>query len=237
MEPFEYRHDGEVFRGQLALPGEPGPHPGVLVMHDGRGVGDFVCGRARALAELGYVALAADLYGQGRVFDDPAEGSAAAIDLRERGEVLRGRVVASFEAFRSLSEVEDDRIGAIGYCLGGQCVLELARSGADARAVVSFHGALTTHERAAPGRVRARVLVLTGARDPYAPPEHRAALQRELDDAGADWQMTVYGSGKHGFTDPIADEAAATVPGVGYSRELDRLSWAQAMRFLDWSLQ
>ena len=233
MEAFEYSHAGATYRGQLVLPEGKGPHPGVLVLHDGRGVSEFVCAVAQRWAALGYAALAADLFGDGRQYPDPAEGTAAVRKLMGQGELLRDRTVASFEAFRACDAVDARRIGAIGYCFGGLCVLELARSGAELAAVVSFHGGLATHAPAAPGAVRARVLVLTGALDPFAPAEERAAFEAEMSAAGADWHMTVYGSGKHGFTDPIADEMAAAVPGVAYSELLDRASWAQAANFLE----
>jgi len=131
--------------------------------------------------------------------------------------------------------VDAARVGGVGFCFGGQCVLELARSGAPASAVVSFHGLLHTSQPARAGEVKAKVLVLTGARDPYVPAEAVAALQREFSEAGADWQLTVYGEGWHAFTDP--NPKKAEVPGVRYDPVLDRLSWAQATAFLAATLQ
>jgi dienelactone hydrolase len=233
MRQFEYMHDGMLFVGKLAMPAAAGPHPGILVMHDGRGVGEFVCDRARDLAAAGYVALATDMFGGGKQFGGPAQSTPVVMALRNDGPRLRARVVAGYEAFSTLPEVDASRIGAIGYCFGGQCVLELARSGAPAKGVVSFHGTLGTHQTARPGAVNAKALVLTGALDPFAPPKDVEAFQQEFAAAGAYWQMSIYGAGKHGFTDPIADEMSAVLPGVGYDRLLDRLSWAQAMAFLD----
>jgi dienelactone hydrolase len=236
MRTVEYACQGR-FIGRLAVPAGPGPHPGIMVMHDGRGAGDFVCARAEHLAEAGYVALAADMHGEGKVFSDAAAGAAATMALRADGPRLRERVLVAFAAFRDLPEVDAARVGAIGFCFGGQCVLELARSGADAKAVVSFHGTLDTHEPAAPGAVKASVLALTGALDPFAPKAHVEDFQAEMTAAGADWQMTVYGAGLHGFTDPIANEMRKVMPGVGYDARIDRLSWAQAMAFLDAALR
>jgi dienelactone hydrolase len=187
---FDYSHDGLEMRGQLALPPGPGPHPGVLVMHDGQGVGDFVRERARSLARSGYAALATDMFGGGRRFSDPAQSTPFVIALRQDGARLRARVAASFEAFSALPQVDASRIGAIGFCFGGQCVLELARSGAAARAVVSLHGTLSTHAPALPGVVQAKVLALTGARDPFAPAADVEAFRNEMEAAGADWQLT-----------------------------------------------
>jgi dienelactone hydrolase len=233
MRLFEYTHEGSLFIGRLATPPGTGPHPGILVMHDGQGVGEFVCRRAQDLAAAGYVALATDMFGGGKRFRDPSQSTPVVMALRKDGPRLRERVVASYDAFRSLPEVDVSRIGAIGYCFGGQCVLELARSGANVRAVVSFHGTLGTHQPARPGAMNAKALVLTGALDPFVPPKDLEAFQKEITAAGANWQMTIYGGGKHGFTDPISDEMITVLPGVGYDRLLDRLSWAQATAFLD----
>jgi len=236
MHPFEYSHDGMVFQGQLVMPSGPGPHPGVMVMHDGQGVGEFVRNRARALAAVGYAALATDMYGYGKQFTEPAESTPVVIALRKDGARLRERVVASFEAFRTAPGVDGGRIGAIGYCFGGQCVLELARSGAAAKAVVSLHGTLRSQLPAAQDAMKAKVLALTGALDPYAPREDVEAFQSEMAGAHADWQMTIYGGGRHGFTDPIADRMTNLVPGVGYDPLLDKLSWSQTLAFLDAAL-
>jgi dienelactone hydrolase len=220
----EYAHGDVRLVGQLALPPGPGPHPGILVMHDGQGVSDFVRAKVGMLAGMGYAALATDMFGDGRRPTSLAETTAIVMALRKDEPLLRSRVVAAFETFAALPTVDTARIGAIGYCFGGQCVLELARSGAEAKAAVSFHGTLSARHPAAPGTVKARLLVLTGTQDPFAPPRHVEAFQREMSAAGADWQMTVYGGAKHGFTDPISDESAKVMDGVGYDPLADRLS-------------
>ena len=229
---FEYVHDGLRMVGQLARPASLGPVPAVMVMHDGQGVSDFVRQRAKDLADRGYIALATDMFGGGER-PPQAEGIRLVQTLRKEGSVLRDRVVASFRALRDVPGVDPGRIGAIGYCFGGQCVLELARSGAHVEAVVSFHGTLGTTLSAEPGAVKAKVLVLTGALDPFAPQSDLETFKQEMTQACVDWTMTIYSNGKHGFTDPIADKAAETMAGVGYDAALDRLSWAQAMSFLD----
>lgn len=231
LSPFEYRHEEVVLQGALALPEGSGPHPGVLVMHNAYGLGEQPRERALRLAQAGYVALATDMYGAGQVFDGPDAVAPAITPLMSDAALLRGRVLAGFEAFRALPQVDAGRIGAVGFCFGGMCVLELARSGADARAVVSFHGLLKTARPAQAGEVKAKVLALTGAKDPYAPAEDVAALQAELTAAGADWQLTVYGEGWHAFSDVNAGRHPT--PGVRYDPLIDRLSWAQATAFLD----
>lgn len=235
LRALDYEHDGVVLKGELALPAGPGPHPGVLVMHDAHGLNDLVRRRALALAELGYAALATDMYGGGKLFTGQTEVGPVFQALQEDPQRLRGRVLAAFEALRARPEVDEGRVGAIGFCFGGQCVLELARSGAQARSVVSFHGLLHTSQPARAGAVKAKVLVLTGGRDPYAPAEAVAALQREMTEAEADWQLTVYGEGWHAFTDP--NPKKAEVPGVRYDPLLDRLSWAQATAFVEATLR
>jgi dienelactone hydrolase len=240
-QAFEYHHAGKRFRGQLALPSGPaagtGPHPAVMVMHDGRGIGDFVRARAEVLAGMGYVALATDMYGDGIRYTEPRKSTKAIQPLRADEAALRARVVGAYQALAAHPMVDAGRIGAIGYCFGGQCVLELARSGVDAKAVVSFHGTLRAQQQPEPNTVKARMLVLTGALDPFAPATDVAAFQQEMTNAGADWHVTVYAHAKHGFTDPISDETAAIMDGVGYDALVDRLSWAQATAFLEAALK
>jgi len=231
LRSFDYDHDGFTLKGEIALPEGPGPHPAVLVMHDALGLGNLMRHKALALAKAGYVALASDMYGRGR-FATPAEGMDTYRGVSGDPALLRGRVLAAYDALRGAPGVDASRIGAIGYCFGGQCVLELARSGADARGVVSFHGLLTTAQPARAGEVKAKVLAITGALDPYAPAEHRAGFQAEMAAAEADWQMTVYGKGWHAFTEEDAPEIA-DIPGVRYDPLLDRLSWAEATAFLE----
>jgi dienelactone hydrolase len=236
LQTFDYAHDGVALKGRLAIPAGAGPHPAVLVMHDARGLGELVQRRARDLAAAGYVALATEMYGGGVRAEDPRAHGALFAALQDEPERLRGRVVAAFEALRALPAVDAGRIGAIGFCFGGQCVLELARSGAQTRAVVSFHGLLTSRLPARAGAVKAKVLVLTGVRDPFAPVEDVRAFEAEMTDAGVDWQMTLYGEGWHAFTDPSAAEMHM-VPGLRYDPLLAKLSWAQATAFLDATLR
>jgi dienelactone hydrolase len=228
LTPFDYEHDGVVLKAQIARPAGPGPHPAVLVMHDALGIGGAVFTRARDLAQLGYVAVATEMYGTGR---REMESGEAFLAMQEDAGLLRGRALAGLEAARALPEVDKSRISAIGFCFGGQCVLELARSGADLASVVSFHGVLTTQRPAEPGAVKAKVLVLTGALDPYAPIEHVAAFEQEMAAAEADWHLTVYGQAYHAFTDPEIS-AKYEVPGTKYDPRIDRLSWAQATAFM-----
>ena len=232
LRVIEYEHDGVTLRGELAVPTGPGPHPGLLVMHDARGLGALVRRRSRELAEAGYVAFAPDMYGGGRRFANARDAGELFKALQEKPQSLRDRVLVGFEVLNSQPRLDPRRIGGLGFCFGGQCALELARSGADVKAVVSFHGLLRTQIPAEPGRVKAKVLALTGMLDPYAPADDVEAFQKEMAAAGIDWHLTIYGQGWHAFTDPEAAEMT-NVPGVRYDPCLERLSWAQATAFID----
>jgi dienelactone hydrolase len=225
----EYTHGDTKLIGYLAYDDAvQGKRPGVLVVHEWYGLNDYAKRRARELAALGYVALAADIYGEGKVAANREEAAALAGRFRGGdGSLLRERTAAGLEALRSQEEVDPQRLAAIGYCFGGTAVLELARSGADLDLVVSFHGGLQTAAPASRGDIKATVLVLNGAADPMVPPEDRAAFMKEMDEAGADWQLVEYGGAVHAFTNPDADKAG--IPGVAYDEKADRRSW-EAMR-------
>ena len=204
--------------------------PGVLVFHEGLGLGDFAMARARKVAELGYVALAADMFGDRRQARNLQEVATLVGGLRNEPQTLRARGRAALAALAALPQVDAARLGAIGFCFGGSVVLELARDGADLAAVVSFHGVLTTKAPAVSGNVRARVLVCTGADDPLAPPEQVRAFEDEMRAAQVrDWQVISYGNTLHGFTNPAADGSMMRT--ALYSEQADRRSWA-AMRGL-----
>jgi dienelactone hydrolase len=228
-QDFAYEHDGLPLIGQIARPSGQGTHPAVLVMHSALGIDDLACRRAGDLAALGYVALATDMYGAGRQLTKEEAGKHF-LGLLENPDLLRARLVATFNAIRDLDQVDSTRVAAIGFCFGGQCALELARSAAEVLSVVSFHGLLRTASPAQRGAVTAKVLSITGVKDPYVPVEDLEAFQREMTDAEVDWQMTVYGEGLHAFTMP--DIAEQQVPGTAYDPLLDHLSWAQATTFL-----
>jgi dienelactone hydrolase len=227
----EHRYsDGERdLVGFLARPESGGPKPGVLVVHEAPGLGEHPKHRAAMLAELGYVALAADLYGGGEVFQGPASFTAMSA-LREDPELLRRRVRAGLDVLAGLDGVDPGRLAAIGYCFGGMAVLELARSGADLRAVISFHGLLETSRPAERGAIKAAILACTGSEDPLVPPEQIAAFEREMTDADADWQIVTFGGARHAFTNRNA--ALAGNPALEWKPAADRRSWMFMTHFL-----
>jgi dienelactone hydrolase len=232
-EEVEYSAGDVTMKGFLAWDeNQPGPRPGVLVVHEWWGLNDYARSRARQLAELGYTALALDMYGNGQQAEHPEDAtkfsSAVMSDLPA--------AEARFEAARSLlaahPAVDGSRIGAIGYCFGGGVVLHMARVGADLKAVASFHGALASMHTPEPGTVKAKILVAHGAADPFVPAEQVEAFKAEMDAAGADYRFVAYEGATHSFTNPGATAVGEkfNLP-LAYDEAADRQSW-QAMQEL-----
>ncbi len=219
----EYDADGTTCRGYLAIPAATaGPVPGVLVVHDWLGVTDAVRMRCDMLARLGYAAFAADVYGAD-VRPTPAEAPGVAGGFYGNTPLWRSRLVAALDRFTAEDAVDPARTAAIGYCFGGAAALQLARTGADLRAVVSFHGGLSTGPEGEAAAIRAKLLVLTGAADPIVPRADVDALQEELGAAPAlDWQVVTYAGAMHAFTVPTAN---APDHGAQYDERADRRSW------------
>ncbi len=231
-EDFEYGHGDVVLQGYLAYDTEiDGKRPGVLVVHQWMGLGDYEKRRARMLAEMGYVVLAADIYGKGVRASDRNEASQLAGKYRGDRELMRGRVNAGLEALRGHERSDDARLAAIGYCFGGGVVLELARSGADVNGVVSFHGNLDTPDPSDANNISARVLVCHGAADPYVPWEDVSGFRKEMEDAGVDYHLTAYGGAVHSFTHREAGDDPSQ--GAAYDADADRRSWGHMQIFFD----
>ena len=228
----DYRCEQANLRGYLAWNDSAEPRPGILVFHEGLGLGDFAMERVRQLAGLGYVALAADMFGERRQARNLREVATLVGGLRAEPEKLRARGRAALETLAALPQVDAQRLGAIGFCFGGSVVLELARAGADLRAVVSFHGVLATKMPALSGKVKASVLVCTGADDPLAPPDQVAEFENEMRAAAVrDWQVISYGNTLHGFTNPAAD--GSMLRSALYNAQADRRSWASMQSLFD----
>jgi dienelactone hydrolase len=228
----DYRCEEVNLRGYLAWNESAEPRPGVLVFHEGLGLGEFAMERARRLAGLGYVALAADMFGERRQARNLQEVTTLVGGLRAEPTRLRARGRAALETLAALPQVDAQRLVAIGFCFGGSVVLELARAGADLKAVVSFHGVLATKMPAVTGGVKASVLVLTGADDPLAPPDQVADFENEMRAAAVrDWQVISYGNTLHGFTNPAAD--GSMLRSALYNAQADRRSWASMQSLFD----
>jgi dienelactone hydrolase len=232
-QDIDYRCDGVNLRGFLAFNESAAERrPGVAVFHEGLGLGDFAIARARMIAELGYVALAADMFGERRQARNLQEVATVVGGLRAEPEKLRARGRAALATLASLPQVDANRLAAIGFCFGGSVVLELAREGADLKAAVSFHGVLSTKIPASPGKVKASVLVCTGADDPLAPPDQVAAFENEMRNAQVrDWQVISYGNTLHGFANPAADGSMMRT--AMYNEQADRRSWAAMKGLFD----
>lgn len=229
----DYRCGEISLCGYLALADNvAGPRPGVAVFHEGVGLGEFVMERARRLAGLGYVALAADMFGDRRQAANLQQVATLVGGLRAEPDKLRARARAALETLAALPQVDARRLAAIGFCFGGSVVLELARDGADLKAVVSFHGVLATKLPAQAGRVKASVLVCTGVDDPLAPPDQVADFENEMRTGGVkDWQVISYGNTLHGFTNPAADGSMMRT--ALYNEQADRRSWASMRSLFD----
>ncbi|MCU0230587.1 MAG: dienelactone hydrolase family protein [Acidobacteria bacterium] len=223
-KPIEYK-DGEVaLIGYLAYDAaKAGPRPGVLVVHDWIGLGDFAKKKAEELAALGYVALAVDMYGGGLIAADQEEAGKLAGALKGDRATMRSRVRAGLETLAKQPQVAPGKLAAIGFCFGGTTVLELARSGAPVAGVVSFHGGLDTPNPGDARNIKGKVLVLHGADDPLVPPAEVSAFEDEMRRAKVDWQLVAYGGAVHSFTNPKAGIDPSR--GVAYNERAAQRSW------------
>lgn len=237
-ETVTYAAQGTTLKGYRAAPASGGNGAGVLVFHEWWGLNDYIRGRAERLAELGYVALAADMYGDGKVAADPQEAGSLMNGVLGDVASADARLRAAIAQLQSDPGVADGRIGAIGYCFGGAIVLHAARSGMDVAAVVSFHGALGAMRKATPGSVKARVLVCHGAADVLVPEADLAAFREEMTAAGADYRVIAYDGAKHGFTNPGATERGEKygLP-LAYDAAVDARSWVDMQAFFEQSLK
>ena len=228
----EYQQGDTRLVGYLAYPMDAKePRPGVLVVHEWMGLNDYAKRRTEQLAELGYVAFAADIYGDGKVVADRKEAGALSSTYKKDRVLLRARVAAGLTALKAQSAVAADKVAAIGYCFGGTTVLELARSGADVAGVVSFHGGLDTPAPQDAKNIHAKVLALHGADDPYVPTEQVVGFEEEMRKGGVDWQLIAYGGAVHGFTN--AANGNDNSKGAAYNAVADARSWLAMRQFFD----
>ena len=222
----EYRDGDTDLTGQFTWDAERGDkRPGILVVHGGAGLDSHAKGRAKRLAERGFVTFACDMYGNG-VAGNRERVMARIAELRDDTAKLCQRARAGVDVLLSHPQV-DGRVAAVGYCFGGMVALELARSGADLAGVVSVHGSLSTPRPAQAGAVRAKILVCHGALDPHVPMTQVNAFVQEMSEASADWQLIVYGGAMHGFT----HEMGPAMPGVAYDAVADARSTAAMRNF------
>ena len=201
--------------------------PGVLVVHEWKGLGNYAKSRAEQLAKMGYVAFAVDMYGKGIRPTTNEEAAAEAGKFYKDVPLMRARVNAGLQILRSQPNVDTAKLAAIGYCFGGKTVLELARSGASIAGVVSFHGTLATPNPEDAKNIKCKVLVCHGGIDPNVPPDEVKAFEDEMAAANVDWQLIAYGGAVHSFTNPESGNDPSK--GVAYNEKADKRSW-QAMQ-------
>lgn len=228
-QTIEYKQGDAVLEGYLSYDTNfTGQRPGVLVVHEWKGLNDYAKMRADMLADLGYVAFAADIYGKGIRPQSTEQAGAQAGKYKGDRPLLRQRVEAGLAELKSQPNVDATKLAAIGYCFGGTTVLELARAGANIKGVVSFHGGLSTPTPADAKHIKARVLVLHGADDPFVSPEEVAGFEKEMTDAKVKYQLIPYPGAVHGFTNPanIGD-----LKGALYNKEADQKSWEEMQKF------
>jgi dienelactone hydrolase len=227
-----YQQEGVVLEGFHVFDDTVvGKRPAILVVHQWTGLSDNEKRRSRLLAELGYNVFAADVYGKG-IRPQPSEAGKEAGKYKSDRTLYRARLVAALDWLKANERTDSTKVAAIGYCFGGTGVLELARAGIPVTGVISFHGGLDAAPgfSAVPGNVRAKVLVLHGADDPYAPAEQVAAFGKEFTAAKGDWQLVLYGGTVHAFTQKEAGNDNSK--GAAYNEPADRRSWAATQTFL-----
>lgn len=229
-ESVEYHHDGNRYVGHLALPDGDDIRAAVLVCHEGPGLDEHAKQRAERLATLGYVAFALDYHGDGQPLD-LSEVRSRLAPLMASPDTTRALGTAGLDVLLGHRRTDPTKVAVIGYCFGGTMALELARGGADVRAVVGFHSGLSTARPQDATNIRCPVLVCIGADDPMIPADQRLAFEEEMRAADVDWRMNVYGRAVHSFTNDRADELG--FPGIAYHGPTDARSWRAMLDLFD----
>lgn len=233
IQELSYKADDTTLKGFLAYDDSiKEKKPGVIVVHEWWGHNDYARARATKLAELGYVALAVDMYGDGKTADHPDNAKKFMTEALANQELFLKKFQAGLELLKSQPQTDAEKVAAIGYCFGGATVLGMARAGLDLDGVVSFHGILATETPAQKGAVKAKVLAFHGDNDPFVPKEQADAFRKEMNDAEVDYTFVVYPGVQHGFTNPGATEVGTKyeLPLV-YDAEADASSWKQTQEF------
>ena len=231
VQVHDYTIGDTVFEGDLVRPlTKMASYPGVLVVHDWTGNGAFSQAQAVRLARLGYIAFAVDMYGKGRRATNGGEAAKLAGELYQNPSLFRERILAALEELKRQPGVDATRLGAIGFCFGGTTVMELARSGADVKGVVSFHGGIKPLVPYTGTPIRPHILILHGTRDPHVPPADVAKCMTELNEAGAHYKLIAYPDAVHAFTNPAAGDDPSK--GAAYNAAAAEASFAEMETFL-----
>ncbi len=225
VEAVEYKDGETALRGYLAYDDAvTGKRPGIMVIHEWWGCNDYVIGRAKQLAEMGYVAFACDMYGAGVTTKDASEAGKLAGQIRSDKAKWRQRAAAGLKVLSNHARVDASKLGAIGYCFGGTTALQMACAGMDLKVVVSFHGSLFTPTAEEAKAVKGKVLVCNGAADTFIQPADREGFVKAFEAAKVDYVFVDYAGAVHTFTNPEAGKAG--IPGVAYDEKADKRSWA-----------
>ncbi len=229
----EYKADDVTMKGYLVYDDSmKGKRPGVLVVHEWWGLNQYARRRARMLAELGYTALAVDMYGGGKTATHPKDAGKFAAEVTQNMPQEKARFLAAMKLLENEPTVDKKRIGAIGYCFGGGVALQMALLGVDLSGVASFHGSLGSLKSEDASKVKAKLLVCTGAADPFVPKETVEGFKKEMDSAGVDYTLISYEGAQHSFTNPQADENGKkfNLP-LAYNKKADEESWNEMKKF------
>ncbi|MBF0484078.1 MAG: dienelactone hydrolase family protein [Candidatus Omnitrophica bacterium] len=227
----DYKQGDAVLEGYLVYDDHfQGKRPGVLVAHEWLGLNDYIKMRADMLAHLGYTVFAVDIYGKGVRPQTVKEAGELSSKFKNDRSLLQSRVQAGLEVLKNQSNVDQSRLAAIGYCFGGTAALELARSGADLKGVVTFHGGLSNPTPENAKNIKAKILVLHGDSDTFVSPAEVAAFEKEMNDAKINYRIIKYPGAVHGFTNPANK---GELPGALYNADADKKSWQEMKDFLN----
>ncbi len=229
----EYNVAGTVMKSYLAYSSSmKSKGPGILVVDEWWGLTDYGRKRARMLAELGYTALAVDIYGEGKQVANPTDATAMSSAVMENFDIAQARFAAAEDLLKKQPMVDADRIAAIGFCFGGGVILNMVRQGTDLKGVVSFHGSLAAVKPAGPAGIRAKILILQGGADKFVTPDKVEEFKNEMMAAGADYRVVVYPGATHAFSNPRANffSKKFKLP-IAYNEKADRESWQEMKTF------
>lgn len=231
----EYSTDSTNMKGYIAYnKDDNSKRPGILVVHEWWGHNEYARERADMLAEMGYVALAVDMYGDGKIAEHPEDAGKFTQEVVSNIDEAKARFESAMNTLKAHPNVDPEKIGAIGYCFGGSVVLTMANAGFDLDAVAAFHAGLQLPIMPEEGAVKAKVLVCNGADDPFIPEQQIADFKTVMDAAGVDYNYISYPGAVHSFTSKYADEFAEkfNMP-LAYQAEADSASWAEMTALFD----
>lgn len=227
-ETVYYTHHDSNLKAYVAYPEGKGPFPTILLAHAWAGRDKFVCDKASAIAKLGYVGFALDMFGDAKVGTSNEENEKLIQPFMQDRNFLRERMLLAFTTARELPHVNKEKMGVMGFCFGGLCALDLARSGASLKGTVSFHALLSAPSGVKTEKIQSKILALHGHDDPMATPHDVLQFQTEMTKAGVDWQMHIYGQTQHAFTNPAAQDSNL---GLIYNTNADKRSWLAMKNF------